>query len=102
MHARRASATISAMEKSGRSSVWVRSTVGGFSSEFLGDLIESSQCAREVSSAADQGIAWMKADREEYFPIELIHLGISFRCQDGKASVEADRLKDTLLNNTIH
>ena len=52
----------------------------------------------------------MKAVREKYFPIELIHLGISFRGEDGKASVEADRLKimaeigskSTLLNDTIH
>jgi len=60
--------------------------------------------------AVDRGNYNLKTAREQYFPIELIHLGISFRCQDGKASVEADRLKimaeignrATLLNDTIH
>merc|ERR1712166_1706076 len=60
--------------------------------------------------AADRGNYNLKTAREQYFPIELIHLGICFRCEDGKASVEADRLKimaeignrATLLNDTIH
>ena len=60
--------------------------------------------------AADRGDASCKAEREKHFPIQLIHRGITFHCEDGQASVQADKEKiiaeisadATLLNDTIH
>ena len=49
-------------------------------------------------------------ERESYVSIELTHRGITFRCQEGNASVESDKHKVVveigadalLLNDTIH
>lgn len=42
-------------------------------------------------AAIDQ-IAYMKAQRERFFPLELLDKGVRFECKDGQASVEADRV----------
>jgi len=61
-------------------------------------------------AAVDYYSAFNKTAREEHFPIELIQRGISFRCENGNASVESDKHKimaeigadATLLNDTVH
>jgi len=60
--------------------------------------------------AAVDEYASSKARREQHFPIELIQRGITFRCENGNASVESDKRKiiaeigagATLLNDTVH
>ena len=60
--------------------------------------------------AADGRLASRKPQREKHFPIDLIHRGITFCCENGNASVESDKHKiiaeigadATLLNDTIH
>ena len=42
-------------------------------------------------TAIDQ-LAYMKAQRERFFPLELLDKGVRFECKHGQASVEADRL----------
>ena len=62
------------------------------------------------TAAVDFGYAFVKTDRESHFPIHLIQLGITFRCENGNASVESDKRKiiaeigadATLLNDTVH
>ena len=61
-------------------------------------------------AAVDYGDAQYKTMRESHFPIHLIERGITFRCQNGNASVESDKHKitaeigadATLLNDTVH
>ena len=51
-----------------------------------------------------------KKEQEEAFPLELIDMGIAFKCLDGKASMEKDKErilaaigdKSTLLDDTVH
>ena len=42
---------------------------------------------------ADQGQPQLKSWREEHFPLELVDCGVSFKCQEGAASVVADKDK---------
>merc|ERR1712166_787704 len=58
----------------------------------------------------DCGDSSIKSDREQYFPLELIDRGVSFKCEDGAASVDADKVKilseignqKTVLDEQIH
>ena len=58
----------------------------------------------------DQGDLVNKSLREKFFPLVLIDRGVTFQCQDGEASVAADKVKilaeignkGTTLNQTIH
>merc|ERR1712166_313193 len=40
----------------------------------------------------DGGSAYEKSQREEHFPLELIDRGVGFKCAEGAASVEADKV----------
>ena len=58
----------------------------------------------------DQGQSQLKSEREKHFPLDLIDRGVSFKCEEGAASVEADKVKilseignqKTLLDEQIH
>jgi hypothetical protein len=59
---------------------------------------------------ADEGSSGLKSLREKHFPLALVDCGVSFKCQEGAASVVADKDKiiaeiadqTTTLNETIH
>jgi hypothetical protein len=58
----------------------------------------------------DEGSSYVKSQREQHFPLELIDRGVSFKCEEGAASVAADKVKilseigdqKTVLDEQIH
>lgn len=66
--------------------------------ERWGDDPEDSDSWRRCAVGLTQGlaaidqIAYMKAQRERFFPLDLLDKGVRFECKDGQASVETDRL----------
>ena len=65
-------------------------------------------CQGHVS--IDGGSVEWKNNREAFFPLERIDKGVSFKCEEGEASVEADKVKifdeigqqTTVLDDRIH
>ena len=72
---------------------------------------------KRLAVGITQGLVWVdagnssiKSEREEHFPLELIDRGVSFKCEEGAASVEADKVKilseignqKTVLDEQIH
>ena len=60
--------------------------------------------------ATDRGVSADKIAREECFPMDLLVIGATFICENGEASVQADKFrilaeidsKAKLLNDTVH
>ena len=87
----------------------IEHTVNDFSTDYL----DEKRLAVGITQSAvwaDQGFSSMKSEREKYFPLELIDCGVSFKCEEGAASVDADKDKilseignqKTVLDEQIH